>query len=167
RRSEIGNPYWRQRAGSHLCLVLSRPMSSELQNLNVNGELSDLDSVPPADQQLSPPPVAESRDPPSGGQEEEKGFDPPNVHRPAATPSPSPTPSPTAPPPSVTPTATPSTGTPSIAPSTTTNMSSTISRIQRVVDNHLDLLVEGRISELPPHVVTLMDRLVSLQEANR
>ncbi|CAN0548333.1 unnamed protein product [Ectocarpus sp. 12 AP-2014] len=40
-------------------------------------------------------------------------------------------------------------------------MASTISRIQRVVDNHLDLLAEGRISELPPHVVTLMDRLLT------
>ncbi|CAN0547901.1 unnamed protein product [Ectocarpus sp. 12 AP-2014] len=38
-------------------------------------------------------------------------------------------------------------------------MSSTISRIQRVVDNHFDLLAEGRISELTSHVVTLMDRL--------
>ncbi|CAN0509734.1 unnamed protein product [Ectocarpus sp. 12 AP-2014] len=139
-----------------------------LQNLNFAGELPASDNVPPADPQLAPPTVAEPRDPPSGGQVEDKGFAPPNLHRTAATPPLSPTPSATpASTPSVTPVATPSTGAPSIAPSATTNMSSTISRIQRVVDNHLDLLAEGRISELPPHVVTLMDRLFDTARQNR
>ncbi|CAN0075238.1 unnamed protein product, partial [Ectocarpus fasciculatus] len=39
--------------------------------------------------------------------------------------------------------------------------SSTISKIQRLVDTHLDLLGEGRINELPPHVIAQKDRLVS------
>ncbi|CAN0364034.1 unnamed protein product [Ectocarpus sp. 8 AP-2014] len=34
--------------------------------------------------------------------------------------------------------------------------------MQRVVDMPLGLLGEGRINELPPHVITLVDRLVIL-----
>ncbi|CAM9659485.1 unnamed protein product, partial [Ectocarpus sp. 13 AM-2016] len=75
-----------------------------------------------------------------------------------------PAPIPPSPIPSVSPAAASCLGTPSIAPSTATDMSSTISRMQRVVDMPLDLLGEGRISEFPPHVITLMDRLASLQE---
>ncbi|CAM9301638.1 unnamed protein product, partial [Ectocarpus sp. 13 AM-2016] len=139
-----------------------------LENPNFAGELPTSDDVPPAESQLAPPPVAEPRDPPSGGHVENKGFAPPNVHCTATTPPPSPTPSATpAPSPSVTSSATPSAGAPSIAPSASTNMSSTRSRIQRVVDNHPDLLAEGSISELPPHIMTLMHRLFDTARQNQ
>ncbi|CAB1110602.1 unnamed protein product [Ectocarpus sp. CCAP 1310/34] len=130
-----------------------------LSNLANNGEL-------PTDQpgELSVPPVAEARDTPptSGGHVEAKGFDPPsppppNVQDLVIT---------TSPPPSVASTAAPSVGAPS-ASSSSTDLTSTLSKIQSVVDRHLDLVTDGRLEQLPDHVVQLMDRMFEHHRQNR
>ncbi|CAN0482912.1 unnamed protein product, partial [Ectocarpus sp. 8 AP-2014] len=68
--------------------------------------------------------------------------------------------------PSVASAAAPSVGAPS-ASSSSTDLTSTLSKIQSVVDRHLDLLAEGRLEQLPDHVEKLMDRMFDQHRQNR